>query len=67
MRDDGSIVTVSSDCVFWRAPLLLPYMTSKSAIVGMTRSLARELGTRSIRVNSIAPGLTKVEATQGVT
>jgi NAD(P)-dependent dehydrogenase (short-subunit alcohol dehydrogenase family) len=66
MRDGGSIVTVSSDCVFWGAPLLLHYMTSKSAIVGMTRSLARELGTRMIRVNSIAPGLTKVEATQGV-
>jgi NAD(P)-dependent dehydrogenase (short-subunit alcohol dehydrogenase family) len=41
-------------------------MTSKSAIVGMTRSLARELGERMIRVNSIAPGLTKVEATEGV-
>jgi NAD(P)-dependent dehydrogenase (short-subunit alcohol dehydrogenase family) len=66
MRDGGSIVTVSSDCVFWGAPLLLHYMTSKSAIVGMTRSLARELGERMIRVNSIAPGLTKVEATEGV-
>jgi NAD(P)-dependent dehydrogenase (short-subunit alcohol dehydrogenase family) len=66
MRDGGSIVTVSSDCVFWGAPLLLHYMTSKSAVVGMTRSLARELGGRMIRVNSIAPGLTKVEATEAV-
>lgn len=64
--DGGSIVTLSSDCVFWGAPLLLHYMTSKSAIVGMTRSLARELGPRMIRVNSVAPGLTKVEATENV-
>lgn len=64
--DGGSIVTISSDCVFWGAPLLLHYATSKSAIIGMTRSLARELGARMIRVNSVAPGLTKIEATEKV-
>ncbi|WP_179274873.1 MULTISPECIES: SDR family oxidoreductase [unclassified Rhodococcus (in: high G+C Gram-positive bacteria)] len=66
MRDGGSIVTISSDCVFWGAPLLLHYATSKAAVIGMTRSLARELGERMIRVNSIAPGLTKIEATEAV-
>jgi NAD(P)-dependent dehydrogenase (short-subunit alcohol dehydrogenase family) len=66
VRDGGSIVTISSDCVFWGAPLLLHYATSKSAIVGMTRSLARELGQRMVRVNCVAPGLTKVEATENV-
>lgn len=66
VTDGGSIVTITSDCVFWGAPLLLHYMTSKAAIVGMTRSLARELGDRMIRVNSVAPGLTKVEATENV-
>ncbi|MET7996721.1 SDR family oxidoreductase [Amycolatopsis sp. NPDC005232] len=66
MRDGGAIVTLSSDCVFWGAPLLLHYATSKAAIVGMTRSLARELGDRMIRVNAIAPGLTKIEATEAV-
>ncbi|MEU0649669.1 SDR family oxidoreductase [Streptomyces umbrinus] len=66
MKDGGAIVTLSSDCIFWGAPLLLHYMTSKSAVVGMTRSLARELGEREIRVNAVAPGLTKIEATQTV-
>lgn len=66
MRDGGAIVTVSSDSIYWGAPRLLHYVTSKSAIVGMTRSLARELGERMIRVNCLLPGLTVVEATQEI-
>lgn len=62
----GSIVTVSSDCFYWGAPRLLHYATSKAAIVGMTRSLAREFGERMIRVNCLAPGLTVGEATQDI-
>ena len=42
------------------------YVTSKSAIVGMTRSLARELGERMIRVNCLLPGLTMGEATKDI-
>jgi NAD(P)-dependent dehydrogenase (short-subunit alcohol dehydrogenase family) len=66
MRDGGAIVTISSDCIYWGAPRLLHYATSKSAIVGMTRSLARELGERMIRVNCLLPGLTVVEATSQI-
>src|SRR5579863_2159871 len=66
MRDGGAIVTVSSDTIYWGAPRLLHYVTSKSAIVGMTRSLARELGARMIRVNCLLPGLTEVEATKDI-
>ena len=66
MRDGGAIVTVSSDTIYWGAPRLLHYVTSKSAIVGMTRSLARELGERLIRVNCLLPGLTEVEATKDI-
>jgi NAD(P)-dependent dehydrogenase (short-subunit alcohol dehydrogenase family) len=66
MADGGSIVTVSSDSVLYGSPLLLHYVTSKAAIVGMTRCLARELGPRMIRVNAIAPGLTVVEATKDI-
>lgn len=66
MHDGGSIVTVSSDSIYWGAPRLLHYVTSKSAIIGMTRSLARELGERMIRVNCLLPGLTVVEATKDV-
>lgn len=66
MKDGGSIVTVSSDTIYWGAPKLLHYVTSKSAIVGMTRSLARELGERMIRVNCLLPGLTMGEATKDI-
>ena len=63
MRNGGAIVTLSSDTIYWGAPKLLHYVTSKSALVGMTRSLARELGERMIRVNCLLPGLTMGEAT----
>jgi len=66
MKDGGSIVTVASDTIYWGPPRLLHYVTSKSAIVGMTRSLARELGERMIRVNCLLPGLTVVEATKDI-
>ncbi len=66
MRDGGAIVIVSSDSIYWGAPRLLHYVTSKSALVGMTRSLARELGPRMIRVNCLMPGLTVVEATKDI-
>jgi NAD(P)-dependent dehydrogenase (short-subunit alcohol dehydrogenase family) len=66
MKDGGAIVTVSSDTVYWGAPRLLHYVTSKSAIVGMTRSLARELGDRMVRVNCLLPGLTMGEATKDI-
>ncbi len=66
MKDGGSIVTLSSDTIYWGAPKLLHYVTSKSAIVGMTRSLAREFGERMIRVNCLLPGLTMGEATKDI-
>ena len=66
MKNGGSIVTVSSDTIYWGPPRLLHYVTSKSAIIGMTRSLARELGERMIRVNCLLPGLTRGEATKEI-
>lgn len=59
----GAIVNLSSDTPLWGAPNLLAYVASKGAIIAMTRSLARELGSDNITVNAIAPGLVLVEAT----
>ncbi len=59
MRERGwdRIVTVVSDTV-WSppSPQLLAYVTSKSALIGMTRVLALELGAHRITVNAVAPG-----------
>lgn len=62
----GRVVNLASDTVLWGAPKLLAYVASKGAVIGMTRSLARELGSENIAVNAIAPGLTLVEATEYV-
>lgn len=57
----GKIVNIASGTVFKGSPMLLHYVTSKGAIIAMTRSLARELGEFGIRVNTLAPGLIVTE------
>ena len=64
MRENGgSIVNVASLAGVFGAPLFLHYTTSKAAVVGLTRGLARELGRDNIRVNAIAPSGVHTEAT----
>jgi NAD(P)-dependent dehydrogenase (short-subunit alcohol dehydrogenase family) len=60
----GSIINMSS--ISWIIPSTgLPvYVTAKAAIVGMTRTLARELGAANIRVNAILPGAILTERQQ---
>lgn len=62
----GRIVNLASDTALWGAPKLLHYVSSKGAMISMTRSLARELGPDRIAVNAVAPGLVLVEATEYV-
>ena len=58
----GTIVNLSSAVVNAAGPGFLHYVTSKAAIIGMTRSMARELGEYNIRVNSILPGYVETDA-----
>jgi D-xylose 1-dehydrogenase len=53
----GAIVNLGSISWMMGAAGLIAYTTAKSAIMGLTKSLARELGPLKIRVNSIAPGM----------
>jgi NAD(P)-dependent dehydrogenase (short-subunit alcohol dehydrogenase family) len=57
----GSIVNLSSIAWMRGAPRLVVYASAKAAIVGMTRSLAGEVGPDNIRVNAIAPGAVVTE------
>lgn len=52
----GRIVNVSSITFFGGLARLVPYVTSKGALVGFTRALARECGPDGITVNAVAPG-----------
>jgi NAD(P)-dependent dehydrogenase (short-subunit alcohol dehydrogenase family) len=57
----GRIVNIISGTPFKGIPFMLHYVSSKGAVLGMTRSLARELGSSKILVNGVAPGFTLSE------
>ena len=61
----GKIINIASGTVFKGTPLMAHYVSSKGAIIGMTRALSRELGDHGIRINALAPGLTLSEVVKG--
>ncbi|RQG99448.1 SDR family NAD(P)-dependent oxidoreductase [Natrarchaeobius oligotrophus] len=58
MSEGGSIVNISSNVAVTGVPGFLHYVASKAAVLGLTRSMATELGDDGIRVNAVMPGLT---------
>jgi len=61
---NGSIINMSSNTFLSGRAGFLHYVTSKGAIVGITRAAARELGAAGVRVNCILPGSTTTEVTR---
>ena len=59
----GSIVNIASLAATYGMPFALHYTTSKAAVIGLTRGLARELGRDFIRVNAVAPSAVMTEGT----
>ncbi len=65
-RRSGAIVNISSVVGLSGYRGLSVYSATKAALDGMTRSLARELGSRGITVNSVAPGYLRTEMSHGL-
>ncbi|MCW5773289.1 MAG: SDR family oxidoreductase [Rhodospirillaceae bacterium] len=61
----GRIINVSSSTVPLGRPGFAHYVASKAAILGMTRSMARDLGAEGVTVNAVMPGLTETEGSDG--
>ncbi len=59
----GSIINIASLAATYGMAYALHYTTSKAAVIGLTRGLARELGRDNIRVNALAPSAVITEGT----
>ncbi len=62
----GKIINISSVVGFSGNPGQVNYSSTKSALVGFTKSLAREVGTRGVTVNAVAPGFIDTAMTQSL-
>lgn len=57
----GRIITFSSDTVWLGTPYLTHYVTAKMGVIGLTRSLASEIGKYGITINTVSVGLTATQ------
>jgi NAD(P)-dependent dehydrogenase (short-subunit alcohol dehydrogenase family) len=62
----GSLIFISSIAGRIGVPFRTPYASAKWALIGLTKSLALELGAAKVRVNAILPGLTRGPRLDGV-
>ena len=62
----GKIINISSVVAFSGNPGQVNYSSTKSALVGFTKSLAREVGARGVTVNAVSPGFIDTAMTQAL-
>ena len=62
----GRIIMISSVVALYGSPGQVNYASSKAALVGFTRSLTRELGSRGITTNVVAPGFINTDMTKAL-
>lgn len=67
LTSGASVVNISSAVAAVGMPGRTHYTAAKSGVIGFTRSLCKELGPRSIRVNAIAPGIIDTDQANGLT
>ena len=63
----GRIITIASVAAFTGFKGLAAYSATKASLVGLTRSLAREIGAAAITVNAVAPGFMETDMTRSLT
>jgi 3-oxoacyl-[acyl-carrier protein] reductase len=61
MPRGGSIINIASAVALVGMPARAHYTASKAGVIGLTRSLCKELGSRDIRVNAVAPGIIETD------
>lgn len=66
LPEGGRVVNLSSATVYSGSEQWAHYVASKGGVIALTRVMAKELGRRSINVNTIAPGFTLTEASKGL-
>ncbi|MEE2034266.1 3-oxoacyl-ACP reductase family protein [Rhodococcus chondri] len=62
----GRVVTIGSDAALYGSPKLSHYIASKGGVAALARTMARDLGSYGITVNTVSPGLTESESAQHV-
>lgn len=66
MGEGGRMVAVSSNLSYGPMAGLVPYAAAKAALITLTQGFARELGSRRIAVNAVAPGAIETQMTEWI-